>query len=201
MTNHGGGWTECVKVVNTAAEDISCMSKGWFDNCVDWTMANWTGNEVMVALYNGTTTVYAAHGPRNNAWTYELLTSTDPPACPNYNSQYDRGSQHTNTITLNDNRLLTISGKNSGNQGWGGSWGNGYGVVVQTAPAYASNNVLVAMAYQNTGCYQNCSNRSFQGIDPGHEVMYSANGSISTSGNASLQVGDKFLGTFRFLVR
>ncbi|MFP6685223.1 MAG: fibrinogen-like YCDxxxxGGGW domain-containing protein, partial [Polyangiaceae bacterium] len=196
MVNQGGGWTECVKVVNTAGEDLPCNVAGWLDSCVDATMATWSGNEVMVALYTANTTTYAAFGSRNNAWTYDNLTSTNGAS-----SQYNRSNQHINAITLSDNRILTISGKNAGSSGWGGSWGNGYVLAAQTTPSYASNNVLAVMSFKNSGYSSPCGARSFVGMDAGHEVMYSSVGAVSTNGNASLTNAYKYLSTFRFLVR
>ncbi len=196
MVNQGGGWTECVKVVNTAGEDLPCNVAGWLDSCVNATMATWSGNEVMVALYTANTTTYAAFGPRNNPWTYDNLTSTNGGS-----SQYDRSSHHMNAIILSDNRILTISGKNATNDGWGGSWGNGYVLAAQTQPSYASNNVLAVMSFNSSSPSSNCGARAFAGMDAGHEVMYSSTGKVSTHSNAALTNAYKYLNTFRFLVR
>jgi hypothetical protein len=203
MTHDGGGWTQCLSVLNTNAEDLHCTNDvDYFDNCVDFTMASWSGSEVMVKLMQGTSTQYAAHGTRPNPWTYELLTSTSVPNCPSgTNAQYNRSNQHTNTITLDNTQFLTISGKGSGQQGWGGSWGNGYQIVVQTTPSYASNNVVTVMPLNNSGCYNNCQARSFVGMNATHEVMYGSGGTVTTSSNSALTTQDAFLGEFKFLVR
>jgi hypothetical protein len=202
MTTNGGGWTQCLSVQNTSVQDLHCMNDfDYFDPCVDFTMASWSGNEVMLQLVQNNAKVYSAWGTRNINWTYELLTSTSPPNCPNTNSQYNRQSMHPNAITLNDGYFLSISGKNSGQQGWGGSWGNGYMIVVQTTPTYAGNNVVAVMSETNSGCYSNCAARSFVGMSASHEVMYGPGGTVSTANNNALTAANAFLGEFKFFVR
>ena len=196
MTTLNGGWTEAVTFVNTGGIDLACSANNnWFDRGVDWTMANWSGSEVMVQLIdNNGVIVYSGAGTRTNSWNYNNLTSSNGSG-----SQYDHGSQHGNAISLNTGHRLTIAGKNSSNSGWGGSWGNGYVLNVQTSPAYAMNMVMAAFQYQQPN--SNCGTRSFNSYDAGHELMYSANGSISTNGDAALTSGQKFFGRFRFYVR
>lgn len=196
MTTLNGGWTEAVTFVNTANIDLACpANNNWFDRAVDWTMANWSGAEIMVQLIdNNGSIIYSGAGTRTNSWTYNNLTSSGSSS-----SQYDHGSQHGNAITLNTGHRFTISGKNTDNGGWGGSWGNGYVLNVQTSPAYAMNMVVAAFQYNQPNA--NCGTRSFNSYDPGHELMYSSNGSISTNGNAALTAGQKFFGRLRFYVR
>jgi hypothetical protein len=206
MTTDGGAWTECFSFTNTEEIELECTNDGWFDKCVDDTMAGWSGNEVMVKLLDQDGgEIYSAWGTRGSDWTYSNLTSTNPPPvppCPSSNAQYDRETQHANAIVLDTGETLTISGKDAGQSGWGGSWGNGYVIVVQTTPAYAQNNVLTAMSFQHSGyCYYQCDSRAFSGMDPGHEVMYEPTGAISTHSNGSLQPEWKHLGKFVFLVR
>ncbi len=201
MTTHGGGWTEAVTFQNTTGEDLNCNTAvGWFDRAVDWTMASWSGNEVMVQVLDASNNIlYSGFGTRNNAWTYDNMTSNQP-----VSSQYDRSissGQHPNGIVLNDSRRLTISAKNGDNGGWGGSWGNGYVLNVQNPPTgYASNIVLAAMSFRNTGSSQ-CSNRAFNGMTAAHELMYSSTGGITTNGDAALQSNQALIGRFRFYVR
>jgi hypothetical protein len=196
MTTLNGGWTEAVTFVNTANIDLACSANNnWFDRGVDWTMANWSGAEIMVQLIdNNGTIIYSGAGTRTNSWTYNNLTSSGSTS-----SQYDHGSQHGSAITLNTGHRFTISGKNTDNSGWGGSWGNGYVLNVQTSPAYAMNMVVAAFQYQQPNA--NCGTRSFNSYDAGHELMYSSNGGISTNNNAALTSGQKFFGRFRFYVR
>lgn len=205
MTTNGGGWTECLNVVNTTAEELHCsMDANYFDRCVDFTMAAWTtGDQVLLTLTDtNNQQIYAAWGTRTTPWTYELLTSNSPPSCPNgANAQYDRGSQHPSFITLNNGRRLTISGKGSGQAGWGGSWGNGYMIVVQTTPSYAANNEVTVMSFLHSGCYTQCTPHMFQGMTAAHEVMYGPGGTVTTYNDAALQPNHAFIGTFRFLVR
>lgn len=198
LSSNGGGWQQCYALTNTAAQELSCSADaGWFDNCV--AAANAAPNqEVMLSLTdtNGNV-VYSAYGSKTNTWTNDFLTSTG-----SLNGQYNRGTQHANTIILNNGHRLTISGRAAGNQGWGGSWGNGYGVVVQNAPAYAFNNVVSVMTRDNSSpSYNSCRARSLQGFTDAHEVMFSASGGISTNSNATLLSSVAFYGTFRFFVR
>ena len=196
MTTNNGGWTEAVKVTNTPNEDLNCNISNWFNNAVDFTMGNWSGNEIMVQLKDqSNNTIYAAWGTRNNAWTYSNLTTN---AGNTY--QYDR-TTHGNSITLNDGRILTISGYDAENGGWGGSWGNGYVICVQTSPAYAYNNVLTVMSYKNSAPTSACNFRAFGNMDAGNEIMYDASGAISTNGGQSFNSNWKSFSTFSFYVR
>jgi hypothetical protein len=196
MSTLNGGWTEAATFVNTGNIDLACSANnGWFDQAVDWTMANWSGSEIMVQLIdNNGIIIYSGAGTRTNNWTYNNLTSSGSSS-----SQYDHGSQHGNAIALNTGHRFSISGKNSSNSGWGGSWGNGYVLNVQTSPAYAMNMVVAAFQYNQPNV--NCGTRSFNSYDPGHELMYSNTGGISTNNNAALTSGQKFFGRLRFYVR
>jgi hypothetical protein len=198
MTVDGGGWTECLSFVNTAQEDLSCTlpaEQNYFHRCVDWTMASWSGNEVLVALYtNQNTQVYAGFGTRPTPWSYANLTSPNAAG-----GQYDRSSQHANLVPLQNGHRLTVSGFNGDVSGWGGSWGNGYVIVVDTAPCYACNVVLSAMSY--TQPVGGCAVRSFLGMTPGHELMFNLGGGITTNGNIALTAAQAFTGQLKFFVR
>lgn len=192
-----GGWTSCLSFTNTAADDWTCNDAGWFDACV--AAANAAPNQqVRLVLRNTSgTIVYDATGTKTRNWTQDNLTSSQ-----SINLQYNRGSQHSFFIPLSTGHRLTISGRNAGNQGWGGSWGNGYGIVVQTAPAYAANNVVSVMTRQNSAPnYSPCRNRSLNGFTASHEIMYHPSGGIRTHSNASITADEAFLGTVDFLVR
>ena len=181
---------------STKKQDLNCNISNWFNNAVDFTMGNWSGNEIMVQLKDqSNNTIYAAWGTRNNAWTYSNLTTNS-----GNTNQYDR-TTHGNSITLNDGRILTISGYDAENSGWGGSWGNGYVICVQTSPAYAYNNVLTVMSYKNSAPTSACNFRAFGNMDAGNEIMYDASGAISTNGGQSFNSIWKSFSTFRFYVR
>jgi len=200
MQTDGGGWTECYSLVNTQAEDINCSltaDQNWFHQCVDWTMASWSGSEIMVQLRQNNTDVYSGWATRTNTWTYANLTS--PNAA---NSQFNRLTQHPNAITLNTGHLFTMSAFNGDNGGWGGSWGNGYVMAVSTSACYACNVVLSVMGFRNTAANSSpCNNRSFTSMDAGHEIMYEANGGVTTNTNAALTPQQKFIGEMKFFVR
>lgn len=197
MTTNNGGWTEAVTFVNTTNEDLACPGdNAWFDRAVDWTMAGWSGNEVMVQMIdNNNNIVYSGWGTRNNSWSYNNMTSSNGSG-----SQYDHGADHNNPVSLNTGHRLTIAGKNSSNSGWGGSWGNGYVLNVQRSPfGYAQ--YIVVSAFQYRQPQGGCNTRSFNSYNAGHELMFDNAGNISTNSNNPLTSGDRFLGRFRFFVR
>ncbi len=196
METDGGGWTTCYELNNTPAEEIVCgRDDEWFRRCVDY--MSWSGRDVMVMVVDGEgDTVYSAWGTRTNDWSYNNLTSPN-----SLGSQYNYESYHPNHVRLNTGHWLTVTGEDTNNHGWGGSWGNGYIVAVQTSPAYAMNFVVTAMSIENTGEPHSCGRRSFEGLTFSHELMFSATGGVSTNGGAWLRPEYAMLGTFRFLVR
>ena len=197
MDYDGGGWTACYGFENTDAVDIDCNDGTWAHPCVDFTMSPETGTELMIHLEDGMGKRYQANGNRNGDWNYTNLTSTNGSG-----SQYQRNSQHSRPVTLNDGRFLTISGFDGSNAGWGGSWGNGYVIVVNTGDCYACDVVLSAMSHRHSSPeYSRCEERSFSGFTPAHEVMFDAAGNITTNGGATLPADKAYRGTFRFLVR
>jgi hypothetical protein len=60
---------------------------------------------------------------------------------------------------------------------------------------------MVVAAFQYNQPNSGCGTRSFNSYDPGHELMYSNTGGISTNNNAALTSGQKFFGRLRFYVR
>jgi hypothetical protein len=198
MTNRGGGWTQCFSFTNTAAEELNCNNSTWFHPCVDLAMAATSGSEVMLQLRDSNQSIiYIGAGSRPSAWTYSNLTSPNTP-----DSQYDRSNQHPNAVSLDSGHLLSISGYDAANSGWGGSWGNGYVLTVITTPAYAANMVVTAMTYQSSSpSYDHCVNRYFQGMTPSLELMYSPSAAITTYSDAVLQAGFAFFGEMRFFIR
>ena len=62
--------------------------------------------------------------------------------------------------------------------------------------------VLSVMGFRNTAQNSNpCGNRAFVNMNAGHEIMYSANGGITTASNAPLNQQQVFLGEMKFFVR
>jgi hypothetical protein len=127
MTASGGGWTRCLDFVNTAVEDVN--NNLWFDTCVDFTMASWTGAEILIELRGEDGAIrYSATGLRERDWTQDQLTSTAAP------TQQFPVSNHAPVILSNTDKMM-ITGKNSSASGCHGSLGNGYGIVVYPAAA------------------------------------------------------------------
>jgi hypothetical protein len=127
MTSSGGGWTRCLRFVNTDMEDHN--GNNWLDLCVDSTMADWSGNALLVEIrLLGGAVVYSAMGTRTNDWTYDHLTSTALPG------QQDDLNMHENKIPLTNmdggTDLLVLPGRNSNDYGCAGAMGNGYGVLI-----------------------------------------------------------------------
>jgi Fibrinogen beta and gamma chains, C-terminal globular domain len=127
MTFSDGGWTRCLLFVNTDMEDQS--GNNWLDLCVDSTMADWSGNEILVVLrLPGGAVLYWATGTRTNDWTYEHLTSTSLPG------QQDDLNMHENKIVLTNmdggTDLLVLPGRSSSDYGCAGAMGNGYAVLI-----------------------------------------------------------------------
>jgi len=184
-----GGWTRCLEFQNTAAEDFT--GNTWFDTCVDYTSASWTGSEVRVHLMNESgSTLYDQSGSRPSGWTYTQLTSTTAT-----NNQYDSG-QHNRLVDLGNGDKLFVAGQNSVNSGCGGSFGNGYAVVVYpSSPNYHSNPKMIVTTYwQVSGGYN--SARSFSGWSQSHEISGTGNTSFNTCSSTPAQ-----LGTFEFYVK
>jgi hypothetical protein len=190
MSYSGGGWTECFELVNTTSEDLS--NNTWFDNCVDYSLGSWSGAEVMVQLENDSaSTVYQSHGSRTNTWTYNQITST-----ASVDSQY-YSSSHNYLVSLSNSDKLFLSGKTGSNAGCGGSFGNGYAVVVYpSSPNYHSNPKMIVASYNQYVAPHNNQGRSFTDWSTSHEISFDAGNSFSTCTSTPPHTG-----TFRFFVR
>lgn len=194
MTAQGGGWTRCLDFVNTANEDIN--NNTWLDTCVDWTMASWTGTDLMVRL-KGTdeTSLYTATGTRQFPWTYDHVTGTSP-----NDMQYDI-TTHTQLVTLSNNDKLFISGKSATNGGCWGDMGNGYGIVIYpAAPNQYQNPKMLVMPYREQVGGNN--KRGFgignAGWFVNNEISYSNGSSFDCCGVVTMP---SQLGHFEFYVR
>ena len=182
-----GGWTRCLYFENTSGHDLT--GNNWFDDCVDYTSASWTGSEVRVHLMDSSnTTVYDQSGSRGNSWTYQHLTSNTG------NSSQFHSPNHNNLVTLGNSDKLMIPGRDASNSGCGGSFGNGYGITVYpTNPNYYDNPKILAMGYEG-GINGNA--RNFQNWSQSHEISWNGGSSFNTCNSTP-----SFLGQFEFYVR
>ena len=184
-----GGWTQCFELVNTGDIDLGTENV-WMNDCVDFTMGGWSGSEVRVTLVDGSgSTAYDEYGVRPSGWTYNQLTSTVEPS-----SQYYSGHHTDRWVTLTNGDKLLVTGQDSYNAGCGGSFGNGYGVLVYPpSPDYHSNVKMIVVPHEHIRTYS--GSREFSGWTPGHEISYEASGMNTCSSTTS------FSGSFAFWVR
>ena len=162
-----------------------------FDNCVDYSMASWSGAEVMIKLVDtSSSTLYQSYGTRNNNWTYNQITSTASTGNQYYSQDHD------NLVSLANGDTLFVSGRNAENSGWGGSMGNGYLVAVYpSSPDYTFNLKMIVAPYTQEVGTSYDGPRQFSGWTTSHEISY--NGSLfNTSSSTPSQ-----LGTFTFFIR
>ena len=158
----------CFKFSNDGAENL--LDNTWFDACIDA-----VGTKVHVILRdNNNNVVYEASGSKVGDWTYDQITSTTA-----VNSQY-HSSNHNRLVSLDSGDKLMIAGRNAANSGCGGSFGNGYGIVIYPAnPNYYSNVKLMAMPYkQYVAPYQ--GNRGFSGWSQAAEISYNGGSTFNT---------------------
>ncbi|MFK7930359.1 MAG: MopE-related protein, partial [Myxococcota bacterium] len=186
MTN--GGWAQCLEFENTSAEDLK--NNTWFDDCVEYTTDSWTGSEVRIVLENASGTVlYDEDGSRPSGWTKAQLTSTAA-----VGSQY-LSNNHSRLVTLSNTDKLFISGNTASNSGFGGSFGNGYVIVVYPAtPNYYSNPKMIVASYRQYVGFTGL--RQFRGWSTSTEIAGTGNTSFNTSSTTPAQ-----LGTVTFWVR
>ena len=186
MSYGTGGWTQCYTLVNTSSTDQD--NNRWFDDCVDFSLASWSGVEVMIKLEDQSGSIlYQAYGSRSNVWTYDQITSSTSSS-----NQY-HSPEHNYLISLNNSDKLFIAGHYSDNSGYGGSFGNGYGIVVYpTNPNYFSNPKMIVASY----LHKSGSPRSFYDWSPSHEISFDAGNTFHTGVSTPPQ-----LGTFSFYVR
>ncbi len=143
MSTAGGGWTRCLDFTNTAAQDEN--GNTWLDRCVDWSMAAWTGSELMVRLEDESgVLLYTATGTRPSTWTHDKVTSSADAI-----NQYDV-SKHDDLVFLSNGDKLMIAGKTAANGGCWGSIGNGYGLAIYPpAPNSFQNLKILVLPYRN----------------------------------------------------
>lgn len=197
MNEDGGGWERCYTFTNSAAEDLTGNS--WFDKCVDTAMASdHIGLEVRVALHdNGGTSLYSGFGARPSPWTYDNLTSTAGNTEQFYSDNHIAPPPLGRIVPLNNGDKLMIPGRFSQNGGYGGSFGDGYAVIVYpNAPNYFSNVKLLVAGYRGG---VSGSVRSFSNWTPAQEITF-APGTFAT-GPPPIPLPPGVMGTFDFYVR
>ena len=181
-----GGWMMCFELVNTSATDLGTENV-WLNDCIDQSLASWTGNDLRVTLEdNYGSVLYDETGSRYHTWSYDQITSTTSSS-----NQYD-SSRHERLVSLSNGDKLMMAGQNASNSGCGGSFGNGYSVVIYpSSPGYHSNvKMLVVPDSQPFG-----GGRGFSGWSSSHEISYQP-GTMDTCSYTYQQ-----LGTFTFWLR
>jgi len=181
-----GGWMMCFELVNTSGTDLGTENV-WLNDCIDQSLASWTGNDLRVMLEdNYGSVLYDETGSRDHAWSYDHITSTTSSS-----NQYD-SSRHERLVSLSNGDKLMMAGQNASNSGCGGSFGNGYSVVIYpSSPGYHSNvKMLVVPDSQPFG-----GGRGFSGWSSSHEISYQP-GTMDTCSYTYQQ-----LGTFTFWLR
>ncbi|WP_428261382.1 fibrinogen-like YCDxxxxGGGW domain-containing protein [Haliangium sp.] len=191
MTDFNGGWTACTEFVNTAVEDVN--NNDWFDACVDFTMAPWSGTDIMVELRDeGGAIVYSGAGTRARDWTQNQLTSTG-----NASVQYDL-NQHT-PVPLSNGDKLIIPSKSGNSGGCHGALGNGYGVLVYPGSATSPQQTeLLVLPYRfqvNVTGPRDLGQGNVQWFET-TEISFDGTNDWNTCG-----FPPAFFGTFRFYVR
>jgi cysteine-rich repeat protein len=158
----------CFEFSNDGAENL--LDNAWFDACIDA-----VGQTVHVVLRDANDViVYEASGTKVGNWTYDQITSTAASG-----SQY-HSNNHDRLVTLDNGDKLFIAGRNSAQIGCGGSFGNGYGIVVYPAnPNYYNNVKLMAMPYKgyNPPWQQP---RGFTGWSTSAEISFNGGNTFST---------------------
>ena len=170
----------CLTFTNTAAEDV--VNNDWFDACVAA-----PGNTVTVRLYDvNNNVVYQQSGQKVGAWTQNQITSTATPDVQYYSPNHNR------LVTLGNGDKLFISGKASYQLGCGGSFGDGYGIVIYPSnPDYIYNPKMIVMPYRQYVAPFNNFIRGFSGWTTSHEITWN-NGSTMNSCSSVVS----FLGKF-----
>lgn len=174
----------CFSVTND--EEINIDNNSWFDTCIDT-----PGNTVTVKLYDQQMNeVYSASGQKVGTWTYDQITST-----ATVQNQY-HSNNHDRLVTLDNGDKLFIAGRNAANNGCGGSFGNGYGIVVYPSNAnYHSNPKMLVMSYIQMVAPYDGAPRSFDLWSENHEISWNNGSSMDT---CTATTG--FQGTFTFTV-
>jgi large repetitive protein len=182
-----GGWMRCFELVNTPSEDLGTENT-WLNDCIDFSNASWTSNEVRVTLEDGSgSEIYDEWGTRDHAWTYDHITSTTSAS-----NQYD-SAHHGRLVSLSNGDKLMMAGQSASNSGCGGSFGAGYSVVVYpSSPDYYSNVKMLVVPYMQP---ISGGTRGFSGWSTAHEISYQE----STMNTCSSTISQ--LGTFSFWLR
>jgi hypothetical protein len=181
-----GGWMQCFEMVNTGEVDLG-TENNWLDDCIDFSTASWTSNELRVTLTDESgSDLYDATGLRLHDWNYNQITSTTETS-----SQY-QSDNHERLVALSTGDKLMMAGRNSTNSGCGGSFGNGYSVVIYPEePDYHSNVKMLVVPHRHA----DGSERGFSGWTPSHEISYAPDTMATCSSTVSQ------LGTFAFWLR
>lgn len=180
----------CFSFTNTPAEDL--IGNDWFDACVDAAMNG--GSEVTVILRdNSGNVVYQASGDIVGNWTQNQITSVASASQQFFSTNHDR------LVSLDNGDKLMISGKSASNSGFGGSFGNGYGIVVYpTNPNYYFNPKLIATSYRQIVGYNGI--RSFGGWTEASEISWNNGASFTTRPSDGGVTGLEFQGSFEVYV-
>ena len=162
----------CMTFTNTGNEDVT--NNNWFDACVAA-----PGNTVTVRLYDvNNNIVYQQSGQKVGAWTNDQITSTTTPDVQYYSYNHNR------LITLGNGDKLFIAGKTSNQLGCGGSFGDGYGIVVYPAnPDYYLNPKMLVMPYKQYVAPFNNTARGFTNWSVNHEISWNNGSSMNTCSN------------------
>jgi cysteine-rich repeat protein len=165
----------CFKIENDGQENL--MGNSWFDQCVAA-----PGSNVMVTLRDANDqVVYTATGTQENNWTNDNITSNAAAG-----NQY-QSANHNWMIDLDNGDKLMITGRFSSNSGCGGSFGNGYGIVIYPDPPnYYTNPKMLVMGYK--GGISNQA-RSFTGWSAATEISWNNGASMNTCNGVNAFTG------------
>jgi hypothetical protein len=184
FTQGGTGVLASVSITNTSGIDIN--NNTWLDPLIPFGKA-WNRVKIVLTDTSGNI-VYQGEGPIRKTWTYDQITSTIDPS-----SQF-RSSNHQYLIALDNGDKLMIAGRNSQNAGYGGSFGNGYGIVVYPSnPNYYSNPKMIVASYYHFVSWTNP--RAFRGWSQSSEISFKNGSSFSTAVESP-----PFLGTFEISI-
>ena len=179
----------CFSFENTVDEDLT--GNDWFDTCVAAAQNGGTSVRIVLKDVDGNT-VYDASGNIVGNWTQENITTTSTRSNNPYNYQY-WSYEHDQLVTLDNGDKLMIAGKNGYQFGCGGSFGNGYGIVVYPSnPDYIYNPKMIVMPYRHQ--LGNNQPRYFSGWSQATEISWNGS-SFNSCGNVP-----GFEGTFEFYV-
>ena len=107
--------------------------------------------------------------------------------------------KHSNAIKLSDGNYLIVIGKGGAGSGWGGSFANGYGIIVTTLKGsrYVGNNmVLTALPYEHPNSPR--GKRKFKDWTVNHEICFKNKETFTTINDTSL-AGCNFLGKLKIV--